>query len=209
MYTTFYIVRHGQTDWNVKDLLQGQANPPLNHTGRKQAHEIAETLKTIHFDEIFSSDLDRAVETTEIIAKERNLAVKTATALREKSYGSYEGRFRQEVKEELKELFDTWKKLTTDDEKMKFKIYKNGESDGEAAERFIRHLREIAIAYPGKTILIASHGGVMRYLLIKLGWAKYNEMESHAIQNTGYIKVKTDGIDFFIKETHHIDKKVI
>lgn len=206
MHTTFYIVRHGQTDWNAQELLQGQVNTSLNDTGRQQAHEIATILKNIHFDEIFSSDLDRAVQTTEIIAKERNLAIKTAQALREKSYGSYEGRLRKEVQEELKGLFEAWEKLPNDDEKMKFKMYKDGESDAEAAERFIRHLREIAVAYPGKTILVASHGGVMRYLLIKLGWASYNEMGSHGIKNTGYIKVESDGIEFFIKETHQIQK---
>lgn len=208
MNTTFYIVRHGQTNWNTQGRLQGQSNTLLNHIGKQQAREIAETLKNIHFDEIFSSDLDRAVQTTEIIAKERNLAVKTAKALREKNYGSYEGRDRKEVKKELKDLFDEWEKIENDEEKMDFKIYHDGETDNEAVERFIRHLREIAIAYPGKTILIASHGGIMRYFLIKLGWAKYNELGTHAIKNTGYIKVESDGIDFFIKDLHQIEKLV-
>lgn len=205
MYTTFYIVRHGQTDWNIQKKLQGQANTSLNEVGQEQAKEIAQTLKQIHFDEIFSSDLDRAVQTTEIIAQERKLAVKTTKALREKNYGSYEGRDREEVKKELKHSFEAWGKLN-DEEKMKFKIYQDGESDHEAVERFIRHLREIAVAYPGKTVLIASHGGIMRYFLIKLGWATYKELDSHAIKNTAYIKVESDGLDFFIKETHQIEK---
>jgi len=205
MYTTFYIVRHGQTDWNIQMRLQGHTNISLNEVGREQADEIAKTLKNIHFDAIYSSDLDRAVQTTEIIAKERELAIKTTDALREKSYGSYEGRDRNEVQQELKHLFDQWKKLS-DEEKMKFKIYEDGESDQEAVERFIRHLRELAIAYQGKNILIASHGGIMRYFLVKLGWATYGELDSHAIKNAAYIKVESDGVDFFIKETHLIEK---
>jgi len=205
MYTTFYIVRHGQTDWNIQMRLQGHTNIPLNEVGREQANEIAKTLKNIHFDAIYSSDLDRAVQTTEIIAKERELAVKTTEALREKSYGSYEGRDRNEVQQELKHLFEQWKKLS-DEEKMKFKIYEDGESDHEAVERFIRHLRELAIAYQGKNVLIASHGGIMRYFLLKLGWATYRELDSHAIKNAAYIKVESDGVDFFIKETHLIEK---
>jgi broad specificity phosphatase PhoE len=205
MYTTFYIVRHGQTDWNIQKKLQGQANTSLNNVGREQAKEIAQTLKHISFDEIISSDLDRAVQTTEIIAQERKLAVKTTKALREKSYGNYEGRDRKDVQEELKHLFEKVEKLN-DEERMNFKIYENGESDHEAVERFIRHLREIAIAYPKKTILIASHGGVMRYFLVKLGWATYAELDNNAIKNAAYIKVESDGIDFFIKETHQIEK---
>ena len=205
MYTTFYIVRHGQTDWNIQMRLQGHTNIPLNEVGQEQANEIAKTLKNIHFDAIYSSDLDRAVQTTEIIAKERELAVKTTEALREKSYGSYEGRDRNEVQQELKHLFEQWKKLS-DEEKMKFKIYEDGESDHEAVERFIRHLRELAIAYQGKNVLIASHGGIMRYFLLKLGWATYRELDSHAIKNAAYIKVESDGVDFFIKETHLIEK---
>lgn len=206
MYTTFYIVRHGQTDWNLKGVLHGgNANTSLNTTGKQQAQELAEVLQQIHFDAIFASDLDRAVQTAEIIAKDRDLTIKTAKALREKSYGSYEGRDRQAVKEELKHLFDAVEKLS-DEEKMKFKIYQDGESDAEAVERFMRHLREIAIAYPGKTILIASHGGIMRYLLIKLGWASYDELATHGIKNAAFIKVACDGIDFFIKETYLIEK---
>lgn len=206
MSTTFYIVRHGQTDWNLKGVLHGGNAPTvLNQTGREQAKQIAKTLKPIHFDEIFSSDLDRAVQTAEIIAQDRKLTIKTAQALREKSYGSYEGRDRKEVQEELKHLFDEWNTLDGET-KMKFKLYHNGESDHEAVERFIRHLREIAIAYPDKTILIASHGGIMKYFLIKLGWATYAQLDNNGIKNAAYIKVESDGIDFFIKETHLIEK---
>lgn len=208
MSTTFYIVRHGQTDWNLKGVLHGgNAHTVLNQTGKEQAKQIADTLKPIHFDEIFSSDLDRAVQTAEIIAKDRKLTIKTTKALREKSYGRYEGRDRKEVQEELKHLFDEWNKLNGE-EKMKFKIYDDGESDHEAVERFIRHLREIAIAYPEKTILIASHGGIMRYFLVKLGWATYDELATHGIKNAAYIKVESDGVDFFIKETHLIEKQI-
>lgn len=205
MKTTFYIVRHGQTNWNLKGVLHGgSANTKLNETGKKQAEELAATLKDIRFDEIISSDLDRAVETAEVIAKERDIAIKTSKLLREKSYGSYELRDRKEVRKELQELFNEYDKLTGE-ERMKFKLYSDGETDDEAVIRFITHLREIAIAYPGKTILIGSHGGIMRYFLIKLGFGTYENIGPHAIKNAAYIKVESDGVDFFIKETYNID----
>ncbi len=204
--TTFYIIRHGQTEWNVKNLLHGGgSNTPLNETGKKQAEEIAKVLKDIHFDEIFSSDLERSIETVKGIALERSLTIKTSEALREKNYGKYEGRHRLEVKDELKDIFTNWEKLN-DSEKMKFRVYETGETDEEAITRFMRHLRELSVVYPGKTLLIAAHGGIMRYLLIKLGWGTYEELDPASVPNTSYIKLECDSVDFSIIETYQIVK---
>jgi broad specificity phosphatase PhoE len=204
--TIFYIIRHGQTEWNVKNLLHGGgSHTSLNETGEKQAQELTTVLHGIHFDKIFSSDLERSIDTVKGIALEQNLTIKTSEALREKNYGKYEGKHRIEVKEELQDLFEQWEKLS-DAEKMKFRVYKTGETDNEAITRFIRHLKEIAFAYPGKTILISSHGGIMRYLLIKLGWGTYKELPPPSIPNISYIKLASDGIDFEVIETYHIQK---
>jgi broad specificity phosphatase PhoE len=202
--TTFYIMRHGETDWNKEGRVQGHSDIPLNETGREQAKEISQILKDVHFDEILSSDLSRAVQTAEAIALERKIAIKTSQALREKSYGKYEGRIHSEIVKELQHLFDKRETLS-EDEHLDFKIYTDGESDREAVERFILHLREAAVANPGKTILVASHGGIMRYLLIKLGWTTYKDAGRHAIKNTAYIKLESDGINFFVKDLHGIE----
>lgn len=204
--TTFYIIRHGQTEWNVRNLLHGGgSDTKLNKTGKKQAQELANILRDIHFDEIISSDLERSIDTVRGIALERNLTIKTSSALREKYYGPYEGKNRFEAKEELKHLFKKWKKLS-DPEKMKYRVYKGGETDEEAVTRFIGHLSDLALAYPGKSILIATHGGVMRYFLIKFGFGTYAEIDPPSVPNTSYIKVTCDGIDFTIQETYQIVK---
>lgn len=85
-YCTFYIVRHGETLWNVKGLLQGIKDSALTPTGEKQARELAAELESVNFDVIFSSDLLRARRTAEIIALERKLAVKTSQLLRERQF---------------------------------------------------------------------------------------------------------------------------
>jgi len=64
-----YLVRHGQTDWNVQERWQGITDNPLNETGRGQAREVAKEVSKIKIDHIFSSDLIRAVETAQIISK--------------------------------------------------------------------------------------------------------------------------------------------
>src|SRR5271167_231879 len=67
----FYIVRHGQTDWNVEKRIQGCTDIPLNDRGREQAFELGKKLKDVDFAFCFSSDLQRAAETARIILSER------------------------------------------------------------------------------------------------------------------------------------------
>ena len=81
---TIYLVRHGETDNNVNDIIQGQMKGiSLNTTGKDQAKLAALKLKKIKFDAIYSSDLLRAKQTAQIINLEHNLAIKTHKALRE------------------------------------------------------------------------------------------------------------------------------
>ena len=71
-YCTIYFARHGETSWNVKKMIQGIKDIPLNKKGEEQAMMIGEKLKNIKFDAVFSSDLIRAKRTAEIILLEKN-----------------------------------------------------------------------------------------------------------------------------------------
>lgn len=113
-YCTFYIVRHGETELNVKGLLQGIQDSALTPLGEKQAKVLAIELRNVDFDLIFSSDLLRAKRTAEIIALERNLAVKTSELLRERQFGKFEGRPREELA-----VFDQVFEKLSDKEKYK------------------------------------------------------------------------------------------
>ena len=86
-----YFIRHGETDWNRKRKIQGQADIPLNDTGRKQAEAAAIWLRNVMFDAIFSSPLARARETAEIIRNGRDIPVYIDERLIEIAYGSCEG----------------------------------------------------------------------------------------------------------------------
>lgn len=206
-YCTFYIVRHGETDWNKEGRYQGHSGVPLNETGRQQAGETREKLKHIHFDAIFSSDLLRAKETAEILAIERNLAVQTSALLRERNQGNLEGRYGKEVKKEFKKEFEKLEKLSTE-EQWKHKRNQQYESNEELVSRVIRFLRETAVAYPGKTILITTHGGPIRTLLMHLGYAEKGTLGGGSFKNAGYIKVRSDGIDFFVDAVEGLEKVV-
>lgn len=203
--TTIYIVRHGQTEWNINGLIQGQGDSPLTPKGEDQAKQIAKELKSIYFDEIFSSDLLRAKRTAEIIALERKIVIKTQQAIRERAYGEYEGKSYQIYNQDIQKLLEKYTEIS-DKEYARLKIGKGEESPDEVTARFITFLREVAVAYLGKTILIVSHGGIMRYLLIHLGFGTFKTLPRGAISNTGFIKLESDGVDFFVKETAGVQK---
>lgn len=86
-----YIIRHGQTELNSRQVLQGRSDHPLNETGRHQAEKAAESLcrQGVVFRKVYSSPLIRAVETARILAP--GVAVETDDRLLEMDYGPYEG----------------------------------------------------------------------------------------------------------------------
>lgn len=195
--TTFYIVRHGETDWNKKRLIQGQTDTALNELGINQAQKIAEKFKDVHFDLAFSSDLLRAKRTAEIIALEHKLAVQATERLRERKFGSLEGQPGETLKIHSKLML-----ALNEEARKKIRITPDAENDEEFASRVITFLRETALAYPDQTILAATHSGVLRILLIHLGFMTYEEFDTMRFINAGYIKIQTDGVDFFINEMH-------
>ena len=205
---TFYIIRHGETEWNIKKIIQGHKDSPLTKNGINQAKNIAKLFKNIKFNAIYSSDLLRAKRTAEIIALEKKMVAKTSKLLRERLLGKFQGRKVVDLREELKEQIEKRSKLAKE-ERFKFKIADNIESDEELISRFIIFLRQLAIANSGKKILIVTHGGLMRTFLIHLGWAEYDQLPPEAMGNTSYIILESDGIDFFIKEVVGANKQKI
>lgn len=198
-----YLIRHGETEWNVEGRMQGHADSPLTQKGLEQARRRAESLKHIKFATFYSSDLLRAKRTAEIIALDHQLAVTTTELLRERHFGPHEGRLVSEYDAELRELLDKRLELT-DTELDTYELYEGYETDEKVAARFITLLRELAIAYSGKTIALVTHGGALRVLLRKFGYATQAQLRQGSIKNTAYIKLESDGTDFFVKETEGV-----
>ncbi len=86
-----YVIRHGQTEWNVMKKMQGSIDIPLNKKGIKQAYITKKNLDHISIDVIFCSPLKRAKQTAEIINKGRNLEIIYDERLKERNYGEFEG----------------------------------------------------------------------------------------------------------------------
>lgn len=204
MYCTFYLVRHGETDWNVAGRLQGHQDSPLTEVGIRQAIDRSETFKNIHFADAFSSDIFRAQRTAELISADHQLVVKTNQLLRERSFGIYEGWEYQLFQDELRETLEMRESLS-EDEQFTQKLAPEIESDAEIAERMIQFLRQTAVAYPGKKVLVVSHGGIMKATLQKMGALEKSQPSSPRVQNLGYAVIEADGVEFFVKELQGIN----
>jgi broad specificity phosphatase PhoE len=182
----------------VDRIIQGQSDIPLTKVGEQQAHAQRINLKNIPFSKTYSSDLIRARRTAEILNLEKNLAIQTTDALRERQFGSYQGKS-MDV-EGRKRLWDLLAHYSEHPH-----IKESGvETNEQMIGRSITFLREISIAHPGENILVVTHGGIMRVLLLHLGYAKEEGFPTGAIQNLAYIKLACDGVDFVVKETSGI-----
>ena len=205
-YCTIYIVGHGQSEANVAKL--HGLNTKLSPKGLKQAKELSKKFRDIHFDAIFSSPLIRAKETVEFIAEEQKLEVLTKETLRERHEGAVDGKAVDAAKKEFEKTYKMREELPYEEWKT-MSIAEGYESDESLMSRFITTLREIAIAYPGKTILVGSHVGIMKTLLIHLGYGTHKTLPSSGFTNTSSIKIKTDGVDFFLEQIDGIENITI
>lgn len=142
------LTRHGQTDWNVAKRIQGITDVELNDTGMEQAKIAREKLLKEKIDVILCSPLKRARKTAEIIAEGREIPIIVEQELRERYFGKYEGK--------TKEDFDfnaVWNyKLN--------KQYEDIERIGDLFERVEDLIEKVKKEYENKTVLMVTHGGV-------------------------------------------------
>jgi len=146
-----YAARHGQTDWNLADRIQGRTDNPLNETGKAQALALAETMRGIKIDLIISSPMIRAVETAEAVAHVCSAPIICEERLIEQHYGIYEGQHR---------FCDGF---LSNKRQFAFR-YPGGESMMMVARRVYSLLDEIKKEHSTKTVMLVCHGGVLRVL---------------------------------------------
>ena len=113
MKTTVILVRHGETEWNVLHRFQGLSDIPLNDTGRKQAGFAKTGLLDVELAAIYTSPLQRAAETAEIIRGDREIPVYPTEGLREMGIGEWEGLLVSEIDEKYPGWYDIWRTAPT------------------------------------------------------------------------------------------------
>ena len=152
-----YMMRHGETDWNVQRLFQGRTDIPLNDNGRMVAEWTRDGLKDVHFDVAFCSPLCRAKETAQIILEGRDIKLIEDERIIEMGFGEYEATSMLNKDEDL-EIFFNHPEAYVDK-----KGIESFENLLARANRFLEDL--IADSeYQNSTILVATHGMMIRAL---------------------------------------------
>ncbi len=163
--TRIYIARHGETEYNRLDIIQGSKDIELNEAGLLQARALANRFTEIPVDAIFSSTMIRARQTAEAVAGLKNMEVTTFPELREMNFGDYEGLNYFDVKDDFMVLKKDWEKGLFN------KACKNGESPNEVFKRADPRCRAIFEENEGKSILMVLHGRLIRILFTQwFGW---------------------------------------
>ena len=160
MTNTIYIVRHGQTEWNLLGKTQGHGNSDLTPKGIEQAELLADSMTKYPIDYIYSSDLGRAYQTAEIIGNKLSIEVEKTEALREMNFGTWEGRIIKDIIEEDPELYKMWR-----NEPHLAKI-PQGETLSQIKERTDAFIKEINEKYDGKHIVLVTHSLCARIMLL-------------------------------------------
>ena len=156
--TTIYLMRHGETDWNRQERMQGQMDCPLNENGRRQAAEAGKKLTDlgIRFDRVCSSPLCRALETAQIISGRPEQEIITDPDIMEMGFGPFEGVFFVDMPAEMFTFF-------SDPER--FPAPEGMETIPHLKKRTGRFLDRLRTADPGGTMLVVAHGVALRVLL--------------------------------------------
>lgn len=192
--TKIYIARHGETDWNRAGKLQGATDVPLNEEGRKQAVACGKFFEDIAIRAIFTSPLQRARETAEIINQQLHLPLIQIDAFRERTFGAAEGM----TYEERSKVYPR-------------KNYPNQESFKAFRKRLVRGLQEIYEAYPDEEVALIAHGAVIHTLFQIVQNADF--FPQHArLSNGGVSTIYSKGGEWWLESynnTHHLPKNTI
>jgi glucosyl-3-phosphoglycerate phosphatase len=159
-------VRHGQTAWNIEGRFQGQADAPLDDTGRAQADAVAPLIADFHPDRIVASDLQRASETADVIGRACGLSVELSAELREIALGSWQGQLRADVADHSPQAFADWRARIN-------KYNEDGETIADATSRVTAALLDVINNPDSHITVVVAHGLVLEWSL--------NELRAHHV----------------------------
>ncbi len=157
-----YLVRHGQTLWNLEGRTQGSKDSELTSLGLRQAEMLGNGLRKTRFDAIYSSPLKRALLTAEVISKMQNIEYTLDDRLVEMNFGEWEGLTTLEIEKSYSDNFRIWR------EEPHNAIIPKGESIEIAQRRMIEFVNECIMASSDENILVVSHSTTIRLFLLHI-----------------------------------------
>lgn len=175
-----YLIRHGQSEANVKRMLAGCLDAQLTKTGKRQAAEVAKKLQGVRLDAIYSSDLQRAHQTALSIAEGRDIDVTIRAGLRERNFGEWEGRTFEDIQREEP---DAWARFL---DPMEDHI-PGAESRTALHQRVVKEYQDILSAYDPDAdvnICIVAHACVLMTLMSEIVYGNQSGYFRFEIQNS-------------------------
>ncbi|MCK5900782.1 histidine phosphatase family protein [bacterium] len=181
--TQIILIRHGETEWNSQQRMQGHSNSDLSSVGQAQIQALGQWMKNVPFDHIYSSDSLRAKQTAEAITQFSGHELKIDLRLREKNLGVFEGLTSEEARERHPEVFRLFKTAGS-----KY-VIDEGESTQQLQDRALEIVDEIRIKHPEERVLLVTHGGFIRVVMKHSLGLSLETPTRFLIRNTGVFRL--------------------
>ena len=181
--TEIILIRHGETEWNSQQRMQGHSNSDLSSVGQAQIQALGQWMKNVPFDLIYSSDSLRAKQTAESITQFSGHELQFDQRLREKNLGVFEGLTSEEARERHPEVFRLFKTAGS-----KY-VIDEGESTQQLQDRALEIVDEIRIKHPEEHVLLVTHGGFIRVVMKHSLGLSLETPTRFLIRNTGVFRL--------------------
>ena len=184
---TLYIVRHGETEWNKEDRIQGRLNSHLTEKGRRNAQLLGERLKEIDFAKVITSPSGRTIETTKLIREDRDMFVQTNERIMEMDMGPWQGLLKSEIRSKYPDAYECFMNRP--------ELYQNEDAESfidiyKRAEAFLHELRS---SKQTGNLLIVSHGLFIKALFLTIKEIKIKDFWTEpTVEGTSLSIVKMD-----------------
>jgi phosphoserine phosphatase len=181
------LIRHGETDWNVEGRYQGQEDPPLNQAGMAQSHQLAEELKDLCLDLLYSSPLQRAHQTARIISDELDIPLFIEPRFMEIHQGDWQNRLLSDIENLYPDLFQKWQDQPWE------AAPPNGETLPQVQARVYAALDEIISHHPDQTTGIVCHRIPIALIKMRYQGVDQNIVRKLKLPNIYYEEIQIPG----------------
>jgi broad specificity phosphatase PhoE len=202
---TLLIVRHGETEWNAEGRIQGHTDIGLSEKGAEQARSLGQRLADRQIDVAYSSDLKRTSETAKLALSGRDITLNETPRLREYNKGIFEGMTLSEIQEKFPAEYPKYL------EKDLSYAPEGGETTRDVSTRMASIFAEIKANHLDETVLVVSHGGVLRAAMVSLLGMPLEGNWSFVFGNCGLTMVDTytdNAVLRLFNDTSHINGTV-
>ena len=182
-----FLLRHGETDWNLQGRCQGSTDLDLNERGKQQARDVAAYLSSERIDAVYSSDLKRALHTAEIVRQSHGLKVTVDSDFRELNHGAFEGLTFSDIRASYPDFLMKWRSEPAQ------LIIPGGERLVDVEERAWKGIERIVQVHSmNETVVVVSHNFPILAILCRITGTPLNDYRSFRVEPCGLTQISHD-----------------